>query len=61
MAAKWGDWMAEATEDETFRKTMTASGSIIDLMSPEEANAFIREQYGTFRALVDKLGMRIEG
>ncbi len=61
VAAKWGDWMAEATEDETFRKTMTASGSIIDLMSPEEANAFIREQYGTFRALVDKLGMRIEG
>jgi hypothetical protein len=30
-------------------------------MSPEEANAFIQTQYETFRALVDKLGMRIEG
>ncbi|MGR3755682.1 MAG: tripartite tricarboxylate transporter substrate binding protein [Tranquillimonas sp.] len=61
VAAKWGDWMQQATQDETFRKTMTASGSIIELMSPEDANAFIRKQYETFRALVDKLGMRIEG
>jgi hypothetical protein len=30
-------------------------------MSPEEANDFIETQYETFRALVDKLGMRIEG
>jgi len=31
------------------------------VMSPEEANTFIQKQYETFRALVDKLGMRIEG
>ena len=33
----------------------------INVMSPEEANDFIRGQYSTFKALVDRLGMRIEG
>ncbi|MCR9110919.1 tripartite tricarboxylate transporter substrate binding protein [Marivita sp. XM-24bin2] len=61
VATKWGEWMAAATEDETFRSTMEARGSVIELMDPEEANAFILEQYNTFRALVDELGMRIEG
>lgn len=61
VAEKWGAWMATATADETFRSTMESRGSIIELMSPEEANAFIQNQYETFRALVDELGMRIEG
>lgn len=61
VATLWGEWMTVATEDETFRTTMEARGSVIQLMSPEEANAFIDGQYTTFRALVDKLGMRIEG
>lgn len=61
VADKWGAWMAEATQDEEFRSTMEASGSVIDLMNPADANAFIQEQYGIFRDLVDELGMRIEG
>ena len=61
VASKWGDWMAAATADETFRTAMEQRGSVIDLMDPAEANAFIEEQYNTFRALVDELGMRIEG
>lgn len=61
VAAKWGGWMKTATDDAKFRETMEARGSVIELMSPEDANAFILEQYTTFRALVDKLGMRIEG
>ena len=61
IAAKWEEWMAIATKDEKFNETMTASGSIIDLMDPEEANTFIQGQYEIFRALVDELGMRIEG
>ncbi|MCK0167336.1 tripartite tricarboxylate transporter substrate binding protein [Jannaschia sp. S6380] len=61
VAAKWEDWMATAAADPKFRETMEAAGSIIDVMSPEEANTFIREQYEVFRALVDDLGMRIEG
>lgn len=61
VAAKWGTWMQAATDDATFRETMEARGSVIQLMNPEEANTFILEQYETFRALVDKLGMRIEG
>ncbi len=61
VAAKWGEWMAEATADEKFLEQMNARGSIIQLMNPEDANAFIQQQYATFRALVDELGMRIEG
>lgn len=61
VAAKWGEWMAEATADENFLEKMTARGSVIRLMNPEEANEFIETQYNTFRALVDELGMRIEG
>jgi len=58
---KWGKWMAVATKDKKFRKRMEARGSIIKLMSPQEANIFIENQYNTFRKLVDELGMRIEG
>ncbi|NNU80973.1 tripartite tricarboxylate transporter substrate binding protein [Halovulum dunhuangense] len=61
VAAKWGEWMAQATQDPTFLETMTSLGSVIELMDPEEANAFIQDQYQTFRALVDRLGMRVEG
>ena len=61
IAAKWGDWMKQATDDATFRSTMEGRGSIIELMNSEEANTFIQAQYEAFRALVDKLGMRIEG
>ena len=61
VAAKWGEWMAEATADEGFLEKMTARGSVIRLMDPAEANEFIETQYNTFRALVDELGMRIEG
>ncbi|MFP7572102.1 Bug family tripartite tricarboxylate transporter substrate binding protein [Marivita sp. S2033] len=61
VAEKWGAWMAEATKDEEFLKTMEANGSVIELMSPEEANAFIQEQYGIFKEIVDELGMRVEG
>lgn len=61
VVAKWGEWMAAAVADERFMKTMTSSGSIVELMSPEDASAFINRQYETFKKLVDKLGMRVEG
>jgi tripartite-type tricarboxylate transporter receptor subunit TctC len=61
VAAKWGAWMATATQDAKFNETMTARGSVIRFMDPVEANAFIQGQYEVFRALVDDLGMRIEG
>ncbi|WP_299784978.1 tripartite tricarboxylate transporter substrate binding protein [uncultured Marivita sp.] len=61
VAAIWGEWMATATQDAKFRETMESVGSVITLMSPDEANAFIEEQYNTFKALVDELGMRVEG
>ena len=61
VAAKWGEWMATATANEDFRSKMEARGSIIELMDPKQANEFIQGQYKVFRALVDELGMRIEG
>ena len=61
VADKWGAWMATATDDATFRETMEARGSVIELMDPVKANEFIQGQYEVFRALVDDLGMRIEG
>ncbi|MEP1519909.1 tripartite tricarboxylate transporter substrate binding protein [Ascidiaceihabitans sp.] len=61
VAANWGEWMAAATQDAKFNETMSARGSVIELMNPEEANAFIQGQYTIFRDLVDELGMRIEG
>lgn len=61
VAAKWGEWMQAAAGDQEFVDKMNALGSVIDVMSPEDANAFIQGQYETFRALVDELGMRIEG
>lgn len=61
VAAKWGEWMATATADEKFNEAMTGRGSVIELMDPVKANEFIQQQYETFRALVDDLGMRIEG
>lgn len=61
VAAKWGEWMAKATADQDFLDKMTSRGSVIRLMNPAEANEFIVDQYNTFRALVDRLGMRIKG
>ncbi len=61
VAKTWGEWLAKATTDEQFQRQMSAAGSVIRLMTPEESNQFIRRQYETFRQLVDELGMRIEG
>jgi len=61
VADKWGKWMADAIEGGDFREKMEARGSVIDLMGPEDANAFIQSQYEAFRTLVDDLGMRVEG
>lgn len=60
VAEAWRGWLAEATADQTFVDAMNKRGSVIELMDPEASNAFIQGQYETFRALVDKLGMRIE-
>ena len=61
VSAKWGEWITEAAQDAKFAETMASMGSVIDVMSPEEAIEFINNQYSVFRALVDELGMRIEG
>jgi tripartite-type tricarboxylate transporter receptor subunit TctC len=61
VAAKWGEWMSQAAGDQNFVDQMTKRGSVINVMTPEDANTFIQEQYESFRALVDELGMRIKG
>ncbi|MFA8388154.1 MAG: Bug family tripartite tricarboxylate transporter substrate binding protein [Pelagibaca sp.] len=61
VSAKWGNWITEAAQDAKFAETMQSMGSVIDVMNPEEAIEFINGQYTVFKALVDELGMRIEG
>ncbi|TYB89054.1 tripartite tricarboxylate transporter substrate binding protein [Oceaniovalibus sp. ACAM 378] len=61
ISAKWGGWIGTATQDPKFAATMESLGSVLVSMTPEESSAFIQTQYETFRALVDQLGMRVEG
>ena len=61
IAATWGEWMNAAAADENFVSQMEARGSIIDVMSPEESLDFINTQYETFKAVVERLGMQVEG
>ncbi|MCP5266633.1 MAG: tripartite tricarboxylate transporter substrate binding protein [Burkholderiaceae bacterium] len=60
VAATWRKWLAGATADKDFVGKMTARGSVIRLMDPEESRKFIHTQYSTFRKLVDQLGLRIK-
>lgn len=61
IAKSWGEWLATATSNKEFVDKMEARGSVIRLMSPEESKTFINNQYNQFKALVDELGMRVEG
>ncbi|MGK0476656.1 MAG: tripartite-type tricarboxylate transporter receptor subunit TctC [Oleispira sp.] len=61
IANSWGEWLATATSNKEFVDKMEARGSVIRLMSPEESKSFINAQYEQFKALVDELGMRVEG
>lgn len=60
VAAKWRGYLAAAVKDQKFLDAMGKRGSVIQLMNPEDSNAFIRGQYTTFRKLVDDLDMRIK-
>jgi tripartite-type tricarboxylate transporter receptor subunit TctC len=59
--AMWRQALAKAVEDPAFKKQMESLGSVIKMMGPEESEAFIKGQYESFRAIVDKLGIRIKG
>ena len=61
IAKAWGGWMATATSNKEFVEKMEARGSVIRLMDPVESKKFIEAQYNQFKALVDELGMRVEG
>lgn len=59
-AEKWGEWLAEAVEDEDFQRFMTSGGSIVQLMSPEESVEFVNSAYESFRRLVVALDLEID-
>ena len=59
-ADKWGEWLAEAVEDEDFQRFMTSGGSIVELMSPAESVEFVNSAYESFRRLVVALDLEIE-
>lgn len=57
---KWGEWLAEGVQDEDFNRFMTAGGSIVELMSPEESVEFVNGAYEIFRRLVVDLDLEIQ-
>ena len=59
-AEKWGNWLAEAVEDEDFQRFMTSGGSIVQLMSPDESIEFVNSAYESFRRLVVALDLEID-
>lgn len=60
VAETWGEWLAVAAADEEFQRFMTAGGSIVQVMSPEESEAFVRNAYEVFRRLVVELDLEIK-
>ena len=60
MAETWGEWLATAAADEEFQRFMTAGGSIVQVMSPEESETFVRNAYDVFRRLVVELDLEIK-
>ncbi len=57
---KWGEWLAEATQDEDFQRFMTSGGSIVQVMSPDETMEFVNSAYESFRRLVVELDLEID-
>ena len=57
---KWGEWLAEAVQDEDFLRFMTAGGSVVELMSPAESVEFVNSAYEVFRRLVVELDLEID-
>ncbi|MCC5965786.1 MAG: tripartite tricarboxylate transporter substrate binding protein [Natronohydrobacter sp.] len=57
---RWGEWMAEAVQDETFLNFMTSGGSVVELMSPEDSVTFVNDAYEVFRRLVVELDLEID-
>ncbi|WP_052261657.1 tripartite tricarboxylate transporter substrate-binding protein [Leisingera sp. ANG-M1] len=61
IAGKWARWVDTAITDPELTAQMRARGSKTVHMSQKESAAFIKDQYETFRTLIDKHGIRIEG
>lgn len=57
---KWGEWLEQGVQDEDFNRFMTAGGSIVELMSPEESVEFVNGAYDIFRRLVVELDLEIQ-
>ncbi|WP_299358803.1 tripartite tricarboxylate transporter substrate binding protein [uncultured Paracoccus sp.] len=57
---KWEEWLATAVEDEEFQRFMAAGGSIVELMSAADSEAFVQGAYESFRKLVVELDLEIQ-
>ena len=57
---KWGEWLAEAVQDEEFLRFMTSGGSVVSLMSPADSVQFVNDAYEIFRRLVVELDLEIQ-
>lgn len=59
-AEKWGEYLAEAVQDEDFLRFMTSGGSVVELMSPADSVDFVNSAYESFRRLVVELDLEIQ-
>lgn len=59
-AQAWGDWMQQIVEDPEFLEQMKNLGSVTVWLPPDEARAFIDNQYEVFSDLVQRLNMQVE-
>ncbi len=59
-AALWGEWLAEGVQNTEFLRILTAGGSVVELMSPEDSVQFVNDAYETFRAVVVALDLEID-
>ncbi len=54
---KWVSVLSSLKDDESWNAATSALGSIPDVMSPDDTRTFVEQQYKTFHAIADKLGM----
>ena len=60
ITAIWVETLQSLKEDAAWGRMTRGLGNIIDVRSPQDTKAFVKKQYETFDATLEKLDMRIE-
>ncbi|MEK9673874.1 MAG: tripartite tricarboxylate transporter substrate binding protein [Rhodospirillaceae bacterium] len=57
---KWVATLASMNKDKAWKKMTTGLGSIPAIMPPAETKAFVQKQYETFKAIAEKVGLKVK-